>query len=192
LGASGARPLDRQLKDWFRGHRFAGSKDRHAITERVYGIIRHRARYAHRMSADDPRALVIAALLAEDMAPETVFTGGYGPAPLTEGERAAIARIPPAAPSWVANEYPLWLEDALLRAFGTGLEREMAALQMRAPVDLRVNTLKATRTDVLAALRADGFDCEIPAELPDAIRCAPGVNLTAHRLYASGAFEIQD
>jgi 16S rRNA (cytosine967-C5)-methyltransferase len=192
LSLAGARSLDRQLKDWFRGHRFAGSKDRQAITERVYDIIRHRARYAHRIGAEDPRALAIAALLAQSIEPETVFTGGYGPAPLTEAERAAIARTPSPAPSWVVNEYPLWLEGALLRAFGSELEREMAALQMRAPVDLRVNTLKATRMDVLAALRADGFDCEIPAELPDAIRCVPGVNLTAHRLYASGAFEIQD
>ncbi len=192
LSLGGARSLDRQLKDWFRGHRFAGSKDRHAITERVYDIVRHRARYAYRIGADDPRTLAIAALLAQSIEPETVFTGGYGPAPLTEEERAAIARTPPPAPSWVVNEYPLWLEEELLRAFGAGLEPEMAAFQTRAPVDLRVNTLKARRAEILEILRADGFDCEIPAELSDAIRCATGVNLTAHRLYASGAFEIQD
>jgi 16S rRNA (cytosine967-C5)-methyltransferase len=193
LSESGSRPLDRQLKDWFRGHRFAGSKDRHAITEQVYDIIRHRARYGHRMGAEDARSLVIAALLAEGQNLEAVFSGhGYGPAPLTTEERAAIARPPSSAPSWVVHEYPLWLEEELTRAFGDRLAEEMAAFQMRAPVDLRVNRLKATRTEILGILRADGFDCEIPAALADAIRCAPGVNLTAHRLYASGAFEIQD
>lgn len=192
LGAGGARPLDRQLKDWFRAHRFAGSKDRHAITEQVYGVVRHRARFAHRMGADDPRALVIAAVLAAGDAPETLFTGGYGPSPLTDAERAAIARVPLPEPPFVAGEYPLWLEEELIRAFGTRLETEMAAFQTRAPVDLRVNTLKARRAEVIAQLRADDFACEVPAELADAIRCPPGVNLTAHPLFLSGAFEIQD
>ena len=192
LGAGSARPLDRQFKDWFRAHRFAGSKDRHAITDQVYDIVRHRARLAHRMGADDPRALVIAAVLAAGDAPEALFTGGYGPSPLTDTERAAIARVPPPEPPSVAGEYPPWLEDELTRAFGAYLETEMAAFQARAPVDLRVNTLKARRADVIAQLRADNFSCEIPAELADAIRCPPGVNLTAHPLFLSGAFEIQD
>lgn len=192
LSAGGARPLDRQLKDWFKSHRFAGSKDRHAITEQVYTVVRHRARLAHRMGADDPRALVIAAVLAAGDAPETLFTGGYGPSPLSDAERAVIARPPPPEPSWVSGEYPLWLEEELSRAFGARLETQMAAFQARAPVDLRVNTLKAKRADVIAQLRADNFACEIPADLDDAIRCAPGVNLTAHPLFLSGAFEIQD
>jgi len=192
LSAGGARPLDRQLKDWFRSHRFAGSKDRHAITEQVYNVIRHRARLACRMGADDPRALMIAAVLAAGDAPETLFTGGYGPSPLSDAERAVIARTPPPEPSWVSGEYPAWLEEELVRAFGANLETEMAAFQTRAPVDLRVNTLKAKRADVIAQLRADNFACEIPAELDDAIRCSPGVNLTAHPLFTSGAVEIQD
>jgi len=192
LGMSSDRPLDRQLKDWFRTHRFAGSKDRHAVTEQVYSVVRHRARFAHRMGADDPRALVIAAVLAAGDVPDTQFTGGYGPSPLTAAEQAAIARPPQAAPSWVAGEYPLWLEGELTRAFGARLETEMAAFQARAPVDLRVNTLKAGRGDVIARLRADGFACEIPGGLPDAIRCQPGVKLTAHPFFLSGAFEIQD
>jgi 16S rRNA (cytosine967-C5)-methyltransferase len=144
------------------------------------------------MGAEDPRALVIAAVLAAGNAPETLFTGGYGPSPLSDAERAAIARTPSPEPPFVAGEYPLWLEEELTRAFAARLEGEMAAFQARAPVDLRVNTLKARRADVIAGLRADNFACEILPELADAIRCPPGVNLTAHPLFLSGAFEIQD
>src|SRR5690348_600256 len=122
LGLGDARPLDRQIKDWFRAHRFAGSKDRHAITDQVYDIVRHHARLAHRMGADDPRALVIAAVLAAGEVPEALFTGGYGPSPLTDTERAAIARVPPPEPPSVAGEYPPWLEGELTRAFGAHLE----------------------------------------------------------------------
>ena len=187
------QPLDRQLKDWFRAHRFAGAKDRHAITDQAYDIVRHRARLAHRMGqAADARALVIAALLEGGEDPHAFFTGGYGPAPLSAAERAVIALQPTAAPPWVVHEYPQWLEGELARAFGDRLPAEMAAFQLRAPVDLRVNTLKARRAEVMAALRGDGFSCENLPDLDDAIRCAPGVNLTAHPLYQSGVFEIQD
>src|SRR5690348_3782054 len=105
LGAGGSEPLDRQIKGWLRGHRFAGAKDRRAITERVYAIFRHRAHFAHRMASEEPRALVIASLLAEGENPDALFSGGYGPSPLTDAERAAIARPPPPTPAHVENEY---------------------------------------------------------------------------------------
>ena len=192
LGTGTAQPLDRQLKAWFRGHRFAGSGDRRAITERVYAIFRHHAHFTHRMGSDDPRALAIASLLAEGENPERYFTGGYGPVALNDAERAAIAAVPGPPPAWVDGEYPAWLEEELRRSFGARLAEEMRALQHRAPVDIRVNRIKARRDEVLAQLTADGFDCAKLENLPDAIRCSAGTALTAHPLFAAGAFEIQD
>src|SRR6201994_302112 len=89
------QPFDRFLKSWFRTRRFAGSKDRRAIAERVFSVIRHRARLGHRMADTAPRALVIAALQDEGEDLDALFSGGYGPGPLTEKERAAIAASPP-------------------------------------------------------------------------------------------------
>lgn len=186
------QPADRLMRDYFRARRFAGSKDRRAIAERVFGIYRARAHFAHRMGSDEPRRLAIASLLAEGATPEDFFTGGYGPAPLSDAERAAIAATPPQAPLWVEGEYPQFLEGELQRGFGDRLLAEMAAFQHRAPVDLRVNSLKASRDAVLAKLREDGFACQPTLHSPDGIRCAPGASLTAHPLFESGAFEIQD
>src|ERR1700679_2010565 len=78
------QPLDRYLRDFFRSRRYAGSKDRRAIAERVFEVARHRAKLTHRMGSADARALMIAALLAEGEDPQVLFTGGYGPSPLTE------------------------------------------------------------------------------------------------------------
>ncbi|HWA92382.1 MAG TPA: RsmB/NOP family class I SAM-dependent RNA methyltransferase [Rhizomicrobium sp.] len=142
-----AKPADRLLRDWGRAHRFAGSKDRAAIAEQTFSILRRRSSLAWRMQDDSPRALAIAA--ADD---ESLFTGGYGPAPLSEDERARLAAPPRAAPDAVKGEYPAFLEDELRRAFGPRLLDEMAAMQTRAPVDLRVNTLKATRDAMLARI----------------------------------------
>jgi 16S rRNA (cytosine967-C5)-methyltransferase len=189
-----AQPTDRFLKSWFRIRRFAGSKDRREIANRVFAVQRTRAALAHRMCNEIPRALVIAALLeaGEDI-PASFTGGGYGPEPLSDAERAAIAATPALAPLWVRGEFPQFLETELSRAFGDRLLDEMVALQSRAPADLRVNTLKAQRDEVIAALNADGVLCAATPYAPHGIRIgSDATNLSKSALFESGAFEFQD
>ncbi len=185
------QPADRYLKDWFASRRFAGSGDRRAISELVFRILRQRFSLGWRMGDSATRALMIAALLADGQDPETLFTGGYGPEPLRDAERNAIANPPGEAPLWVTGEFPQSLESELTRRFGERLADEMAAFQLRAPADLRVNTLKAARGEVLARLKEDGFEADVIGE--QGVRCAPGsTGLNKHALFESGAFEFQD
>jgi 16S rRNA (cytosine967-C5)-methyltransferase len=193
-----ALPADRYLRDWFRRRRYAGSKDRAAVAERVFDVLRHRFSFAWRMQSEGPRALVIASVLHEGQTPESVralFSGeGYGPPPLSEAELQAL-NSPPAGepPPQVRGEYPLWLEPELQRVFGERLPDEMLALQSRAPIDLRVNTLKANRSDALNQLRAEGYNGDVARHSPFAIRIPAGASgLEKTSLFASGAFELQD
>ena len=64
-------PADRFMREWFRARRYAGSKDRAAVGERVFSVFRHRASFAWRMRSETPRALVIASVLAELSHPST-------------------------------------------------------------------------------------------------------------------------
>lgn len=188
-----AQPTDRFLKSWFRTRRFAGSKDRRAIAEQVFSVQRRRAHFAHRLGGNTPRALVIASLLDAGQDPTLLFTGGYGPAPLTDSECAAIAATPPPMPDWVMGEYPQWLEDQLRRAFGDRLLAELAAFIPRAPTDIRVNSLKVQREAVIAALMADGIACAPTPFAPHGIRMAgDAAHLSQSALFESGAFEFQD
>src|SRR5258708_4937523 len=143
------QPTDRFLKGWFRSRRFAGSRDRRAVAEQVFSIQRRRAHLAHRMNDQAPRALVIAALQEAGEDVSALFGGGYGPQALTDAERAVLSATPPPEPSWVRGEYPHWLESELVRAFADRLPEEMAAFIARAPVDIRVNSLKASREEVI-------------------------------------------
>lgn len=190
-----AKPVERHLREWGRAHRFAGSKDRAAIAARLYAIERRRAQLAWRMHSASPRSLAIASVLDEGEV-EALFSGtGYGPAALSDSERASIASPPVGeAPAHVKGEYPAFLEDELKRAFGERLPDEMLALQQRAPVDLRVNTLKGgRRDDVTAALIAEGYDARPTAISPLGIRLPAGVTgLERTALFETGAFEFQD
>lgn len=195
-GLSNSRlPADRFIREFFRARRYAGSKDRAAVSERVYDVFRHRASYAWRMSNDAPRSLVIASLLNEGADVPSLFTGdGYGPALLTDEERARALVGPSEKPAaHVPGEYPQFLESELQRAFGEDAGLEMNAMRERAPVDLRVNTLKTERDDVIAALQAEGFEASATRYSPFGIRLPFATRgLEQSKSFLSGTFEFQD
>ena len=195
-----ALPADRFLRDWFRARHFMGSKDRAAVAERVYDVLRHRASCAWRMGRDDARSLAIGSLLREAISASEIqklfSDGAYGPSPLTADEEHAIANPPPVSPPrHVLGEYPGWLEPELARAFGAGLLEEMQAMLSRAPVDLRVNTLRASQGEILVGLRSLGIEAEAMPFAPHGIRIpsAEGLSALQHtRFFQTGAFEFQD
>ncbi len=153
------RPAADALKDWGLAHRFAGSGDRAAIAGLVYDTLRRRSSAAYLMGDDAPRAQALGMLRLErglDLAAVAKLADGgrFAPAPLSEGEAEALgAGTLVDAPPHVAGDYPEWLDPHLARVFGAERGEEAAALARRAPLDLRVNTLKADRDKTAAGLK---------------------------------------
>ncbi|MBX9774561.1 MAG: RsmB/NOP family class I SAM-dependent RNA methyltransferase [Xanthobacteraceae bacterium] len=157
------RPAADALKDWGLSHRFAGSGDRAAIAGLLYDALRRKASSAFIMRDDTPRAVLLGMLRRErklDLAAIASLADGsrFAPPPLTDTERARLeaASLDSAsldgAPPWVAGDYPEWLDPNFAKTFGDERVEEGAALASRAPLDLRVNTLNATRDAALAEL----------------------------------------
>ena len=152
------RPAADALKDWGLSHRFAGSGDRAAIAGILFDTLRRRSSAAYVMGAEEPRALVLGMLNVMRQldleAIERLFAGGrFGPPALTEAERARLeAPSLEEAPPWVKGDYAQWLDPHLARVFGAERTDEGRALASRAPLDLRVNTLKAGRDATLVEL----------------------------------------
>ncbi len=196
------RPAAEALKDWGRAHRFAGSGDRAAIGNLVFDALRHRASIAWRMGTDTPRALALGAYglvwgaTVERI--EIAFAADrHSPQPLTDSEKVAIRTAGlDTAPDWVRGDYPEWLSQPFTDAYGDEATAEGAALAARAPVDLRVNTLKAKPDKVLSALSR--FEAEAAPLSPVGIRLAPrsgparAPHVESEAGYRKGWFELQD
>jgi 16S rRNA (cytosine967-C5)-methyltransferase len=152
------RPAADVLKDWGLSHRFAGSGDRAAIAGLVYDALRRKASGAWIMGTDTPRAVMLGMLARERGMDATTIAAlcdgsRHAPAPLSEEERNRLAAPNlDGVPPWVAGDYPEWLDPHLARTFGDERAEEGAALASRAPLDLRVNALKATREEAAATL----------------------------------------
>jgi 16S rRNA (cytosine967-C5)-methyltransferase len=194
-------PAATALKEWGTAHRFAGSGDRAAISGLIYDVLRRRASSAWIMGDDTPRARLFGMLRLEraldaDAIAALCDGGRFAPAPLSDAERAAlISRTLADAPAHVAGDYPEWLDGHLAEAFGEDRAAEAAAMASRAPLDLRVNTLKAKREKVLASLRHLGAAAAPWSPLGLRITLGadarnPGIH--AEEDFIKGAIEVQD
>jgi 16S rRNA (cytosine967-C5)-methyltransferase len=77
----------------------------------------------------------------------------HAPAKLTDDEHKNLSRDFKDAPAYVRGFYPEWLDTRFKEIYGERRAEEGAALAERAPIDLRVNTLKTTRDKVLNQLQ---------------------------------------
>lgn len=161
-------PADRLVADYFRTRRYAGSKDRRAVRELVYDAIR-----ACGPVPTSGRAAILR-LAETDPALAALFDGSsHGPAAIAPDER-------PAEPGLA----PSWLEQALALSGAAG--EEARALLGRAPLDLRVNTLKADRTGIDLPLAGE------PLAAPQGLRFPAGTPAEQWPAYRDGLVEVQD
>lgn len=161
-------PADRLIADYFKTRRYAGSKDRRAVRELVYDAIR-----ACGPVPANGRAAMLRLAQADSTIAELFDGSAHGPAPVRPGETGAEGGI---APEWLAQA---------LAASGIAGD-EAAALLGRAPLDVRVNTLKAAR---------DGLDLPVAGEAlaaPHGLRFASGTPVEQWPAYRDGLIEVQD
>jgi 16S rRNA (cytosine967-C5)-methyltransferase len=195
------RPAADALKDWGLSHRFAGSGDRAAIGGLVYDALRRKASSAWIMGEETPRAILLGMLKRErgldvEAIAQLADGGRFAPPPLSETERARLAGASLAdAPAHIAGDYPEWLDGQFAQAFGNERAEEGAALASRAPLDLRVNTLKGEREKVLASLGS--LQPQPTRWSPAGLRITLGADAKAPPIHAEPAFikgmiEVQD
>ena len=188
------QPVKSAMRDWGKRARYAGAKDRAWVSGLVLDALRHRSSLAYAMGSDSPRALVLGALRhawdydLRDI--EAALKDEHAPAPLTGEEREGLLLAPdPSAPPHVQGDYPEWLTPHLSRVFGEDLVIEAQAMSHRAPVDLRINTLKADPEKAGKAVKtAGGKPSEIPAPDPSQRE----TSLQTIPAYSKGWVEVQD
>jgi 16S rRNA (cytosine967-C5)-methyltransferase len=161
---------DTLIARWFAERRYAGSKDRRAVRELVYDAIR--------LCGERPesgRAAMLALVATRPELMETFDGSPYGPPAIETGEPVAV---PGHAPGWLIKK---------LRASDVGIE-EQAALLGRAPLDVRVNRLKASRDHVAAGIPG----AETLVFAPDALRLPHDTKVDQLTAYGAGEIEVQD
>lgn len=196
------RPVADALKDWGLAHRFAGSGDRAAIGNIVYDALRMRLSHAWLMDDESPSALAYAVLIrqwglsSEALSAEFADDRFAPPLPTEANFSALASRNLEDAPLHVQGDIPDWIQPSFEACFSENWLTEAKALAERPTLDLRANTLKASREKVVKALDRSGA---VPSQIArNGIRIAAGEgasrlpNVTAELSFQKGWFEVQD
>ena len=186
-------PAEQVLTNWARAARYAGSGDRAAVRDMVYGVLRQRRSASALGGGDSGRALMLGYLRGAGLDPLDYFTGiGHAPAALSSDEVRSL--MPPAdLPDLVALDCPDWLEGRLRAALGDDFGPVMAAQRSRAPVFLRANSPRITRPDAIAHLAQEGIEAVAHPMAQTALKVVAGESrIRAARTYLEGLVEIQD
>jgi 16S rRNA (cytosine967-C5)-methyltransferase len=187
-----ASPADVALRRFFREHHQLGRRDRGFIAETVFAALRRRRFLTHLAQREDARLLFVAAAHCLPPPERRELAPALHPA-----EADWLAHIDtvdsPSLPLATRAELPDWAVD-LMRASMSD-ENVLAigrAMQSGAPLDLRVNSLKATREEVLSALESLGLAATPTPHSPLGIRLDNKPALEKTELFLSGKVEVQD
>lgn len=194
-------PADAKLSEFFRNNRDLGTKERAFVAESVYGVLR-RLRFLTAVTAndendsDDARKLILAWMLRiqgmsiqkmEPMLNEQQL----------EWAKSIKAKSTESLPLAVQADVRDWLWDKLVAQYGEKEALTIArSMHESASLDLRVNTIKATRDEVMAQFAAEpatgeGNVSNTPYS-PIGLRMPQRLNIGRHALFTEGKIEVQD
>jgi 16S rRNA (cytosine967-C5)-methyltransferase len=182
-------PADKVLSNFFRENKKLGMADRSFVAEAVFGVLRRYRYLSVVVPAANPRTLIVAWLIKVRGMSGAVLEN-FARSELVAHIRAAKTNDLPLAvaaelPDWVIEKLQATMADADILALGR-------ALQAQAPLDLRVNTIKADRDTVLARLQSEGYQAAPTPFSPWGIRLADNPAINRHALFEHGSIEVQD
>ena len=186
-------PADVLMSRFFRLNHKLGSRDRSIIAEAIFYTLRHLSTIAWQMKpivpARAPRLTSMVALSRiygrEALDDRTV---GNDAGPLDNILRSK----PENATAFVQSELPYWLYERLNNQFGDEAPALFESMKEGAPLDLRVNLLKAKREDVMQELAEHGVQAVETPMSPDGVRLMTKPGLTSWPIYREGKIDVQD
>ena len=183
-------PADGLVSDFFRQHRTLGQRERHTLAETTYSVLRQRLLYQHLAQSgkgEMERRLVLLAWQGNE---------GFLRAALSDTEQQWLAQVAlidrAALPDKLRHNLPEWLADTLQTALGDEFWPLVNSLNASAPLDLRVNSFKAKRDDVIKAFKTEGVDAVATPYSPLGLRIEGKPALHKLDVFMRGDVEVQD
>ena len=207
-------PADAVVSKFFRDYRKTyafGPRERAALAETVYNVLRNKLRYDHfAPSGSGPKERRLAILgFADHMkqqapakpAPKNAKHANHSPldflmGALNKQEAAWLEACESVNPADLMERHrhnlPEWLVEPLKAQVGEGFWPLVERMNGGAPLDLRVNTFTDKRADVQHELQLAGIKAENTPFSPWGLRIDGKPALSQLDAFARGAIEVQD
>ena len=194
-------PADRIMAKYFREHRYIGSKDKYAISEQYYGILRQQLSFEYLLQASDigigARTLAALLIRQQGLSIEDYFNSEkYSPKYLNLSLLTRLNNVEfeslNDAPEHIRLNVPEWLAAKLKTALGDEFANVMTAMNQRASTDVRINQLITNNQQAIDLFDKLGFDYTESILSPWGLCFSQRVALFGLKEFRQGWFEIQD
>jgi 16S rRNA (cytosine967-C5)-methyltransferase len=200
---SSRQAADFIVKQWGRENRYAGSKDRRFLSDGLFAILRHYGSLHDRLGTDDPLLITMLAFVDvfegdAKMTLEEVLAMADGqahnPEALSDAQIKQLQDAAAKAPQSRAGKLNVaeWMLEELDAGLGEPVDAVLQAMGHRAPLDVRVNTLKADAEQAMAALQEQGFEVQAHGQIANALRVSLPATVTQSKAFEDGLIEVQD
>lgn len=180
------RYADKVIEKVFKQNRKLGSRDRKLIAETVYDVVRYIRRYSFIADSEDWMELIGVSLLSRGQTLPDFIDVSPGLEDHFKKKKNFIGKI------GVTESYPNWIVELFEKEFGAESNALLKALNEKAAVYIRVNTLKSSVDAVIDTLKAEEINCEKVKDVPDCLRLVERKNVFATQTFKKGFFEVQD
>ena len=186
-------PADGAVSQFVRDHRQLGPRERHALSDAVFGVLRDWPRYKA-LAAKRPQGMALHDALAWLALVPHAQAQGWAQAPDAAAPLAwatqALARTD-LSPDVALGLQP-WLAQALQPELGDELPALAQSLKTPAPLDVRANLLHTKRTAAAQRLAQEGVASQPTPYSPWGLRLEGKPSLGKVGAYQDGWVEVQD
>ena len=198
LGSANA--ADRLVRNWGRKNRYAGAGDRRDIADQIFAILRHYSKLCALVDSNDPVLVTLAArmvLFDDTLVDVCALADGerHGLDPLSPEMRVRLACVKERVANLEPHErvaLPAWLYTEVISGDLTDAPAILEKSNARAPLDLRVNTLRGSLAQARQKLADEGVRSRPLTKVPLALRVEGTGQITGGVVFQSGRVEIQD
>ncbi len=183
-------PADVVVSGFFKEQRALGQRERHTLAETTYNVLRHRLLFQHLAQSgkgEMERRLAILGWQGNE---------GFLRAAMSPVEQEWHAKVQlvdrNALPEKLRHNLPEWLSELLQAQLGDQFWPLVDSLNKSAALDLRVNTFKAKRETVQAALTAAHLVSTPTPYSPWGLRLEGKPAVNKLDIFTAGDIEVQD
>lgn len=185
-------PADGTLSRYFREHPRLGGRERGVIAEAIYGLLRNKSVYTNFSESGSGAPMRRLTLLGLADAVGVDSLGG-----LSEDETNWLMRVMEIdrqhLPDVMKSNMPDWIWQKLVLVHGASEALLLVeSLNQPAALDLRVNTMKAERDDVIKALAEAPIIAESTTYSKTGLRVRKKPSIQNLPLFKDGTIEVQD
>lgn len=178
-------PADALLSKFFRENRKLGMKDRNVIAETIYTILRHYIKLTKVVSVKNSFTLIgytwvklLGVGRHEIRELRTINLGELDKLPELDMEVIEL-------PEWVIQQLSLSITSPEINNLAKAMVKQ-------APLTLRVNTVKASRNDVLEVFAEQGIKVKPTLLSPYGVKLNDKAALIKNEVFLNGKVEVQD